>query len=218
MKNSMRLTSATFCLLIGAAGMVTGTALAKQAGSGRGEPSVYVSECVRARDRAAGVTTSTFKSYAEIDSHVGYVEGLPNWFCVFEDQAPHMGMIDLATLGSDRPSIAATYLLKGLDLDAMDYNVGPPYPWGAGNPAIWVCEQLRGSSIARYANGGFTSPAGEDEVCVFGDGSKISTWVLIYVSFDDPGPDYLSMRKAVQSLPLEVDLPYLGDLPDPSDF
>ena len=218
MNNPIRLTSVTLSLLIGASVVATGPASAKPAGSGRGEPPVYVSECVRARDKAVGgVTTSTFKSYAKIDSHVR-VEGLTNWFCVFEDQDLRMEMIDLATLGSDRPSIAATYLLKGLDLDAMGYNVDSPYPWEAGNPAIWVCEQLRGSSIARYANGGFTSPAGEDEVCVFGDGSKISTWVLIYVSLDDPGPGYLSMRKAVQSLPLEIDLPYLGDLPDPGDL
>lgn len=221
MKNSIRLTSATLCLLIGASGIVIGDASAKPAGSGRGEPPAYVSECVRARDKTAGVTTSTVESYAEIQSYAGYVEGLPNWFCIFEDQAPHMGMIDLATLGSDRPSIAATYLLKGLDLEDMGYLTEPPYPWGNGNPAIWVCEQVRGTSIGRYANGGFVNPAGEDEICVFGDGSKISTWVLIYVSLDDSeysGPDYLSMRKAVQSLPLEVDLPYLGDLPDPGDL
>lgn len=217
MKNPIRSISVALCMLIGASVVATGPVSAKPSGSGRGKPPAYVSECVRAKDAEAGVTTSIFNSYAEIESDAGYVAGLTNWFCVFEDQSPHMGMIDLATLGSDRPSIAATYLLKGLDLEGMGYPLETVNP-EAGNPAIWVCEQLEGTSIARYTNGGFTSPPGEDEVCVFGDSSKISTWVLIYVSLDSPGADYLSMRQAVKSLPLEVDLPYLGDLPDPGDL
>jgi hypothetical protein len=47
---------------------------------------------------------------------------------------------------------------------------------------------------------------GQDEVCVFGDGSKISIWSLVYASDD---PEYLSMRKAVRSEPLQINLPYM---------
>lgn len=57
-----------------------------------------------------------------------------------------------------------------------------------------------------YSSGGFATKEGQDEVCVFGDASKISIWVLVYVSDD---PDYLSMRKAVKSTPLALDLPYM---------
>lgn len=209
MKNPILLTTATFFLLISAFGIGVKQASADSAKSARGVPPAYVSECVRAKDKEAGVTTSIFNSFVEIDTPAGFVEGLTNWFCVFKNQVSNMGMIDLATLGSDRSSIAATYLLKGLDLDSMG---DPP---SVGNPGTWVCEQLLGTSITRYTNGGFTSPAGEDEVCVFGDASKISIWVLIYVSMDEPGPDYLSIRKAVKSQPLEIDLPFLGDLPLP---
>jgi hypothetical protein len=219
MKNSIQLASATLGLLVGAFGIGGGLASAAPAQPGYSPPPSYVSQCKQAKDKEAGVTTSLFNSSAEMD--VGeLVEGLTNWFCVFENEIGNQGQIDVATLGSERPSIGATYLLKGLDLNAMGFYEEPP-PWGDGNPATWVCEQILGTSITRYANGGFTSPGGEDEVCVFADGSKISTWVLIYVSQDPPGPDYLSMRKAVQSEPIPnaIDFfPYLGNLPLPNGF
>jgi hypothetical protein len=227
MKNPIQLASATLGLLVGASGIGAGLASAEPAQSGHSQPPSYVSQCKQAKDKEAGVTTSLFNSSAEMD--VGeFVEGLTNWFCVFENEIGNQGQIDVATLGSERPSIGATYLLKGLDLYDMGFYVEePPYPWGDGNPATWVCEQILGTSITRYTNGGFTSPGGEDEVCVFADGSKISTWVLIYVSLTDPpvdnppGPDYLSMRKAVQSEPIPNAMdffPYLGDLPLPNVF
>jgi hypothetical protein len=208
MKKIIGLIASTACLLAGMSGVVFG----KQV------PPAFKSDCVHARDKAAGVTTSVFESYAEIDESSGPVEGLTDWFCVFNNQQENQGMIDLQTLGSVHPSFGATYLLKGLDLDEMGYPDDVPPDT---NPASWVCEQILGTSITRYANGGFTSPPvidsipSEDEVCVFADGSKISGWVLIYVSLSDPGPNYLSMRKAVQSEPLDLELPYLGDLPYP---
>lgn len=171
-------------------------------------PIDYARACLEGANPDAGVTTRIYRSHAEIDTSVGYVEGLPNWFCIFETEQ-RIGMIDLATLGSTHPSIAATYLLYGIDLEAM----GDPPP-DVVNPGTWVCENLAGTSITRVTSGGFVNDFGQDEICVFGDGSKISIWVLVYVSLDEPdAPNYLWMRYAVKSLPLELQLPYLGNLP-----
>jgi len=159
-------------------------------------------QCLSAKDRAAGVKTRVFNSYAALDVAGGTAKGLSNTFCTFTSR-DHFGMIDLQTLTSKKPSIAATYLLKGVDVAALGKLIPEHFE---GNPGTVYCEGLAGSSISRYTSGGFTSPGGQDEVCVFGDGSKISIWVLIYVSDD---PSYLSMRKAVKSQPLNLALPYI---------
>lgn len=157
--------------------------------------------CRQARDRQAGVRTSVLNSYAAIQTSAGTVSGLKNSFCVFTNGS-NLGMVDLQTLASRRPSFAATYILKGLNLKEMPK--APP-----GNPGTFYCQQLQGTSISRLANGGFVSDrqGGQDEVCVFGDGSMVSIWVLIYLSQD---PNYLSIRKAIRSQPLALSLPYLG--------
>lgn len=168
------------------------------------------SRCRAARDRSAGVRTAVITAQAEFDTGVGRAVGLSNKFCEFRKPQQfdtielfQIGLIDLQTLTSKNPSIAATYLSRGLDLDELMKVVPEGFE---GNPATLYCQALAGSSITQYANGGFATREGLDEICVFGDGSKISTWVLVYVSDE---PDYLSMRKAVQSEPLALDLPYL---------
>ncbi len=139
---------------------------------------------------------------AEIETGVGWAKGLTNKFCTFKT-SDHFGMIDLQTLTSKNPSIAATYLLQGLDMVELEKVIPENFE---GNPGTLYCQALAGSSITRYSSGGFATKEGQDEVCVFGDASKISIWVLVYVSDD---PDYLSMRKAVKSTPLALDLPYM---------
>lgn len=156
--------------------------------------------CQRARDRSAGVRTSVYNSYAKMEVGGGNVKGLANKFCVFQNST-NSGMIDLQTLGSKQPSIAATYLLKGLDLGAL------PHPGTSDNPGTFYCKALEGSSISRYAMGGFLTPNGVSEICVFGDGSKVGIWELIHVS---ENPDHLSMRKAVKSKALDIALPYIN--------
>jgi hypothetical protein len=170
------------------------------------EPLWWASACINAGSQEADVSTSVFSSYAEIDTSAGYAAGLSQRFCVFQTETA-MGMVGLETLGSYNPSFAATYIHRGIDLE----EIGDP-PETVGNPGTWYCEQLQGSSVSRYANGGFLSPGGEDEVCVFGDGSMVSIWVLVYISLPDPGPGYLSIRSAIQSQPLALDLPFMGDL------
>lgn len=159
-------------------------------------------KCRSARDKAAGVKTAVVNATAELDSSVGYVKGLQNKFCTFTS-VDHTGMIDLQTLTSTHPSIAATYLLNGLDMVELQKVIPEKFE---GNPGTLFCQALAGSSITRYTSGGFATKLGQDEVCVFGDGSKISIWSLVYASDD---PDYLSMRKAVRSEPLQINLPYM---------
>lgn len=156
--------------------------------------------CQHARDRDAGVRTSIYNSYAQMEVDGGNVKGLANKFCVFQSST-NIGMIDLQTLGSKQPSIAATYVSKGLDLAAL------PHPGESDNPGTFYCKALEGSSISRYTIGGFLTPDGISEICVFGDGSKVGIWELIYVS---ENPDYLSMRKAVKSKALDIALPYIN--------
>lgn len=158
-------------------------------------------QCLGSRDRAAGVKTIVVNSGVQMDTSTGWVEGLSNKFCVFTS-SDHIGMIDLHTLTSNKPSIAATYLLRGLDMSNLQKVIPAGYQ---GNPATLFCQALAGSSVTRYTSGGFSTKQGQDEVCVFGDGSQMSTWSLVYAS-DDPG--YLSMRKAVRSQPLSITLPY----------
>ncbi len=157
--------------------------------------------CRRAKDKAAGVKTAVFTSHASIDTSAGYVKGLNRRLCIFNN-GTNEGAVDLQTLGSKRQSIAATYMLKGLDLDAL----GLPPP--GVTPEPWYCGKLSGSSISQVANGGFVDKSGGAlGMCAFGDGSMVGTWELIYISLD---PAYLSMRKAVKSEPLSLSLPYLG--------
>jgi hypothetical protein len=158
--------------------------------------------CLKSRDKAAGIKTAVFNATAELDSRSGWVKGLQNKFCIFTS-TENTGMVDLQTLTSKRPSIAATYIVNGLDMAELMKVVPEGY---SGNPATLFCQALAGSSITRYTDGGFATKLGQDEVCVFGDGSKVSMWSLVYLSDD---PDYLSIRKAVRSEPLQVDLPYM---------
>ncbi len=159
--------------------------------------------CRRAKDKQAGVRTQVFNSYAKIDTSTGFVHGLDNKFCLFNN-GENYGAVDLQTLGSRNPSIAATYIIKGLDLVAL----GLP-PKDTPNPGTWYCGKLKGTSITQVANGGFTTTKEGDvaEICVFGDGSKVGIWELIYISQDS---SYLSIRKAVKSEPLALSLPFMG--------
>jgi hypothetical protein len=159
--------------------------------------------CRLSRDRAAGVKTSVVNAVAQFDTASGWVDGLSNKFCKFQNAENNLGLIDLQTLSSKKPSIAATYLLSGLDMVELEKVIPEKFE---GNPGTLFCQALAGSSITRYTSGGFATKEGQDEVCVFGDGSKISIWVLVYTSDD---PDYLSMRKAVRSQPLAINLPYM---------
>jgi putative hemolysin len=142
---------------------------------------------------------SVISSEAEMSTRAGYVKGFKQPFCFIEKDNRSM-MIGLETLGSDKPSIAATYLLKGIDMKKIPESKSP-------NPATDVCRNLGGSSITFYTSGGMTNKYGQSGMCVFGDGSKVSTWSIIYISMDD---NYMELKKHIKSKPLALDLPYIN--------
>jgi hypothetical protein len=140
-------------------------------------------------------TGQVITSFAQFNSNINGLEAL---FC-FINNGVNTAMIDLQTLTSTRPSIAATYLLRGIDIKNIP------------KKDIWqVCQSLKGTSIGFYASGGWTNSLGQDEICVFPDGSKISTWALYYIS--NGNPEYLGIRSRIRSPPLPIKLPYQGNL------
>ncbi len=107
------------------------------------------------------------------------------------------GGVGYDTLLSQNPSIAATYLLKGFDIDAMHII------FNGGNPAVQYCQKLGG--ITGY---GWVEKSGGNQIdlCIFPDGSVANAWTLAYVS---KSPDFLGIRKNIRSKPLPMNLPYL---------
>lgn len=138
------------------------------------------------------------KSDTEMSTRVGFIKGLAHDLCFIEKDNRSM-MIGLKTLGSTRPSIAATYLLKGIEMDKLPKGTLP-------NPATDVCRNLGGASIGFYTSGGMTNKYGQSGMCVFGDGSMVSPWSIIYISMDD---GYMDLRKHIASQVLPLNLPYL---------
>ncbi len=141
---------------------------------------------------------TVISSVTIFDTSMGYVEGLESEFCFVENEEGNSCMIDLQTLTSEKPSLAATYFLKGVDLE----NLPSPFSIQA------VCQLMKGTSIGYYTNGGYLNKYGVDEVCVFADSSKVSTWALLYVSED---PNYMNLRSRIKSQPIPLNLPFIGD-------
>jgi putative hemolysin len=136
-------------------------------------------------------------SYAQMSTYTGTVNGLEAQFCLISNNLGNLAMIDLQTLVSTRPNFAATYVLKGIDYANIP------------KKNIWeICQSLRGTSIGFYTSGGWVNQYGQDEICVFPDGSKVSTWALVYLSSGNP--NYLGLRSRIRSSPLALNLPYLG--------
>ena len=140
-------------------------------------------------------------SSAYLNTNAGDTQGISHDFCLIQDASKaSMAMIGLQTLASDKPSIAATYLLKGIKIDKA-------YSKEYSNPAIGICKNLGGTSISFYTSGGMSNEFGLDHVCIFGDGSMVSTWAIWYISSK---PSYLNLRKVIHSQPLPMELPLLN--------
>ena len=146
------------------------------------------------------VDTISYKSHTYLNTRHGYTKGLEQDFCLFlSSDESKSALVSKQALLSENPSIAATYLLKGLDL--TDFPPGHP-----NNPGADFCQRLKGTSLAFYGDGGFQSKYGLDEVCMFADGSAVSIWAIIRRTLDEK---YLGIKDKVQSKHLELDLPYL---------
>lgn len=129
-------------------------------------------------------------------------KGIPNTFCVFQS-GEDSAMVDPSVLKSHAPSIAGTYIRRGINIDAI--NQIP----GALKDGNIICNALEASSIFLEIGGNFPGPFGPKFVCVFGDGSKVGADDLIKVSQD---PSYLGLRSVVTAPPLNTELPYQAPL------
>lgn len=163
-------------------------------------PSVHAQKAVDT-DYAAYCTQSggtVTEMVATFSGSQGEVEGYTKYFCQF---TPLNGIlsIGLETFASHKPSIAATYC-KNLE------EIKPESPLWKGqytNPSHNVCHNLGGAIIGYAANGSFSDANGQADICVFGDGSMVSGWSLIYMANHREGYD--TVKNQINSQPLPSD-------------
>jgi hypothetical protein len=149
-----------------------------------------ISRCIKIGGKVKKMT-------AQIDTHIGFVDGLEKNFCFYETKLHNLAIFGLETLGSKRPNMSATYV-KGIKL-RNKVEIPGPY----GTPNMNLCHQLRGAMITFLANGGFDRK-GQSDICFFGDGSSISAWTLFYLGL---GEIFQELKNDVISEPLLIDIP-----------
>ena len=137
---------------------------------------------------------------AEISTASGTVKGLSKNFCNFRVNNGFLS-IGLETFAADEPSIAATYI-KNLGEIADGSSL---WKGAYANPSANVCKNIGGSTIGFVANGGFANHMGQTDICVFGDGSMVSAWSLIYMANNRSGYDVI--KNKVRAEPLNIYLP-----------
>ncbi len=64
---------------------------------------------------------------------------------------------------------------------------------------------ISGTAIGLVTVGGYTNQLGETDICVFGDGSMVSAWSLIYMANNQP--DYVKVKNAVRAASLDILIP-----------
>ncbi|MDQ5921323.1 MAG: hypothetical protein QG673_1381 [Pseudomonadota bacterium] len=137
---------------------------------------------------------------AKFSASNGTVEGITKQFCQYEFKG-NLAVVGLETL-STKPTLAATYaLLEKADPDKPF----PERPYS--NPSLNACRTLHGSEIVfAVPSGGYTDDIGEADICMFGDGSSISAWTILYMSTGSRQ----DMRKHIRSKPMNIDIPELN--------
>lgn len=149
--------------------------------------------------KSPGVKTSLRNIQPSINTISGVEKGIPNRFCVFQSSSS-VALVDPTTLESRRPSIAATYIKKGVNIAALEQI--PDVQRSADR----ICDALAASPILMEIGGSYIGPHGPKAICVFGDGSKVGPDELVQSTKD---PSYLGLRNAISAAPLTTDLPYL---------
>ncbi len=137
---------------------------------------------------------------AIFSTQAGQVIGESRSFCNFSVDDGFIS-IGLETFASEKPSIAATYMKKLAEITANS----PLWKGESSNPAHNVCKNLGGAAIGFVTSGGFTDQLGESDICVFGDGSMVSGWSLIYMANHRTGYD--NIKNQVKAEPLSIRLP-----------
>ena len=137
----------------------------------------------------------------------GPLEGLTEEFCTFERDNGYL-VIGLSAFASAQPNIAATYMKSlpeikmGSDLmQEHSKSDSKTQGYGLANPSAGVCTKLGGTEVNFKFHGNFRPKAGGDsDICVFGDGSMVSAWTLIYMANHRTGYD--EIKSYVKSQPL----------------
>ncbi|STX30202.1 Putative hemolysin [Legionella beliardensis] len=138
---------------------------------------------------------------AQFGTSAGLVEGFSKNFCTFKIDNGFIA-VGLTTFASSKPNIAAT-LIKQLPPIAPD---SPLLKGKYNNPSLNFCKNLGGSSISfLVASGGFSNALGQTDICVFGDGSMVSGWSLLYIANGRTG--YHVVREKIKADPLTIQIP-----------
>lgn len=109
--------------------------------------------------------------------------------------------IGLETFSSPHPSIAATLMKSLKEIDANSPLMKGDHP----NPSHNVCKNLGGATIGFVADGGFANHLGQSDICVFGDGSMVSGWSLMYMANHREGYD--EIKNQVKADPINIHIP-----------
>lgn len=112
-------------------------------------------------------------------------------------------LIGLKSFASPKATIAATMLHKLPEVKHNSPLLKGPYD----NPANNLCHNLKGATIQSYVQvGGFgSSSLAHQSMCVFGDGSMVKSWTLLFMSRDRPG--YEPVRQKINASALAIDMP-----------
>lgn len=148
--------------------------------------------------RNAGGVVETMN--AEFLTPTGYVQGQSKIFCNFSVNEGFIS-IGLETFSADEPSIAATFMKKMRPIK----DDSPLWKGKFTNPAHNVCKNIGGAGIGFVTSGGFTNALGQTDICVFGDGSMVSGWSLIYMANHREGYD--AVKEQVRAEPMDIPVP-----------
>jgi putative hemolysin len=97
--------------------------------------------------------------------------------------------------------MAATYIKKLAEVS----NDSPLWQGQAPNPSQNYCQNIGGAAVGFAADGGFVNSLGHSDICVFGDGSMVSGWSLIYMANHRDGYD--EIKEKVKAQPLNIRIP-----------
>lgn len=138
----------------------------------------------------------------ELATTHGFAKGLTKKFCTFKVNEGGYVVIGLETYASSTSNIAATWIKRLGEIQ----DDSPLFKGDAVNPSANVCRNIAGTTVGFIANGGFADDIGQSDICVFGDGSMVSAWSLIYMANGREGYD--TIKNQVKSEPFDIYLPY----------
>lgn len=128
----------------------------------------------------------------------GEISGNSRKFCTFYIDNGIV-QIGLETFASDTPSIAATYI-KTLPEITEDSQL---FQGLYTNPSHNFCKNLGGTMASFVIPGSFSNNLGQADICVFGDGSMVSAWSLIYMANHRDGYDAIKNQVKAKSLDIK---------------